>query len=428
MAPDKNTDRAPGLEVTLTEGEGWARTLTVTVAEDRVSRTRAAETTRLSRTMKLKGFRKGKIPTAVVEQRFGGEIDGRVQQRILDEAYREALQEKEIDPAGPGRITDIKYEPGQPFVFQAEVEVMPTITLGRTGGFQVTRTVAAVTDEEVETVLDRIRGENATWAAIDRRPVDGDRVSVRISPLEGEAEEPETVGTPYQLVLGTGKALDDVEAAIRTLTPGTVGVFSIDFPNDADQADQADPGVITRRLHIALEVCEEKQLPDLDDEFAGSVGDFDSVDALREAVRGDLGRHHEREAEDRVRGELMGALLEANPVSVPRALVDRYMQNTLQVPEDSNPDELAQMREAIGPHAERRIREQLLIEAVIEQEGFQPTPDEVETRVAELAEGAGRTAAELRRELARDGRLAELGQNLAVEKAFAYLKEQSGVS
>lgn len=433
MAADKNASRGPNVEVSLAEGEGWARTLTVTVPEERVSKARASEAGRLSRSIKLKGFRKGKVPTAVVEQRFGQEIDDRVQQRLLEEAYREALEEAELAPAGPGRITDIRYEPGRPFVFQAELEVMPKVRLQRTGGFQVRRTVAEVKDEEVAEILEQIRDENGEWVEVGRAPDTGDRVSVRIAPLATGTDSPAGEGTSYQLVLGEGKALDDVEDAIRTLSPGESGIFAIEFPDDEDSADGGDAGadaaaMVTRRLHIELKEVEEKHLPELTDEFAAEVGPFASVEELEAAVRQDLARHHEKQAEERVRGELMNALREANPFVVPQTLVDRHLENMLQAPEETDADEMRRMREAVGPHAERQIRDQLLLEAVIDQEDLAPTPEEVESRIVELAESRDVAPAKLRRDLAREGRLEALGQNLAIEKAFAYLKAQSSVS
>ena len=427
MARDEDSTRDPDIQVSLSEGEGWMRTLTVTVPERRVAKARAAETRRLSGSVKLKGFRKGKVPASVVEQRFGDEIDDRVQQRLLDEAYREALKEAELSPAGPGRITDIKYASGEPFVFQAELEVMPRVTLQRTGGFQVSRTVAPVTDEEVGEILDRIRDENAGWTPVDRSPGEGERVSVRISPLEAGTDTPSGDPTPYQLVLGEGKALEDVEEAIRSLSPGETGIFSIEFPAERAEGTDAEEGTVTRRLHIALDTVEEKDLPEMTDELAAEVGDFSSVAELEEAVREDLERHHEEQAEEKVRGALMEALREANPFVVPQALVDRYMQNMVQGPEDADPEELRRMREAVGPHAERQIRDQLLLEAIIEEEDLRPSQEEVEAHVAKLAEARGESVDRVRRELARQGRMESIGQNLAVEKAFTYLKDQSSV-
>lgn len=413
-----------GVEVAVREGEGWVRRLTISVDATRVARARAQEAGALAKRLRLKGFRKGKVPPAILEQRYGGELDGRVQQRLLDEAYRQALDETELKPAGPGTITDIRFEPGQPFVFEAELEVMPTVALSRTGGFNIVRQQAPVTDEEVAAILERIRDEHGEWSEVSRPPVPGDRVSVRITPVEGDAVEGDASGTPYQLVLGAGQALDDVEEAIQTLSAGEEGMFSIDFPDEAG----GEGAVISRRLHVALDTVEDKRLPDLTDEFAASVGDFDSVEELEAAVRDDLERHHAAEAEERVRSDLLAALLDANSFVVPQALVDRYLEGMMQAPDDVDPDELEKMRQAIGPHAERQIREQLVLDALIDGEDLAASSDEVEQRIAELAEARGVAPAKLRRDLAREGKIEQLERNLAVEKAFTYLKEQSGIA
>ncbi len=426
MAIDQ-TSRNTDIEVSLVEGEGWKRTLTVTVPSDRVTRTRAAETGRLSRSVRIKGFRKGKVPVAIVEQKYGARIDSHVQQRLLDEAYREALDQQNLTPAGPCLITDVKYVPGEPFVFQAELEVMPTIRLDRLSGFNLDRTVAEVTDDEVRQLLERIREENATWTEVDRQPATNDRVSVHISPLAGEKEPPEGDGTAYQLILGSGEALESVEGAIATLSPGNEGIFLIEFPDESDEQEAG--ATVSRRLHIRLESVEQRDLPELNDELAASAGAFETVAELERTVREDLVRHHEHEAESRLRGELMAAIVEANPFVVPRTLVDRYLQNMVGgESEKMDAAELDRARQAIGPQVERQIREQLILDKIIEREGLEPTPEAVEAEIETMAARRGVPPGKLRRELARDGALEGLGRHLAVENTFGYLKDQSGIS
>ncbi len=426
MAVDQ-TSRSTDIEVSLVEGEGWKRTLTVTVPSDRVTRARAAETGRLSRSVRIKGFRKGKIPVAVMEQKFGARIDDRVQERLLDEAYREALVQQNLTPAGPCMITDVKYGPGEPFVFQAELEVMPTIRLDRLGGFKLGRTVAEVTDDEVGQLIERIREEHATWTEIDRQPATNDRVSVRIAPLAGDNEQPEEDGTAYQLVLGSGEALENVEKAIETLSPGNEGIFLIEFPEESDAEESG--ATVSRRLHIALESVEQRHLPELDDELAARVGKFETAADLERTVREDLVRHHENEAESRLRGELMAAIVEANPFVVPRTLIDRQLVNILGgAPEKIDSAELDRAREAIGPQVEQSIREQLILDRIIEREGLKPTPEAVEAEIETIAAHRGVSPGRLRRELAKDGALEGLGRNLAVENTFSYLKDQSGIN
>ena len=423
MAVDQ-TSRKADIEVSLIEGQGWFRTLTVTVPADRVEKTRRAEAGRLSKAKRLKGFRRGKVPLAVIEQQFGGEIDDYVQQRLLDEAYREALDREALTPAGPGRITDVKYNPSEAFVFQAELEVMPTIALDRLGGFKIQRDAVDVSDDEVAGLIDRIREENADWTEIQRPPAEGERVAVRILPLADGDEETVGDGTPYEVVLGAGQALEDVEQAIVTLSPGESGDFDIDFPDESGGEGDAT----TRRLRIHLDKVEERDLPELTDEFAASIGPFETVEDLRRVVTEDLARHHEGEAEGKLRGELLAAIAEANRFAVPEALIDRYVAGMVQSPDEVDPAEMEKMRESIYPHAEKQIREQLILDKVIEREGFTPTPEEVEAEIGEIAARRGEPPGKLRRELVRDGSFENLGRNLAVEKAFGYLKDQSGIS
>jgi trigger factor len=419
------------IQVSLVEGDGWNRTLTVTVSSDRVTRTRSAETRRVSRTKRLKGFRKGKIPLAVVEQQFGAEIDERVQQRLLDEGYREALDQQDLTPAGRGRITDVKYGADEPFVFQAELEVMPTVRLDKLGGFKLDKTVTDVADGEVEQIFERIREENANWTEVDRQPAKSDRVTVRITPLADEAESQDGPGTQYQVVIGSGEALEDVEQAITTLSPGNERIFSIDFPDESSQGDSGDDesgATVTRRLHIQLESVEERDLPELDDELVSTLGAFETVDDLETAVREDLARHHESEAEGKLRTELMAAVVTANPFVVPRALLDRYIHNMLQAPEELGAEELERARETVGSHAEQQIREQLILDKIIETQELEPSPEDVEAEIEAAAARRKVSTGQLRKELARDGSLEALGRNLAVENAFSYLKDQSGIS
>jgi len=414
------------IQVSIVEGDGWNRTLTVTVSSDRVTRTRSIETGRLSRTKRLKGFRKGKIPIAVVEQRFGPEIDERVQQRLLDEGYREALDQADLTPAGRGRITDVKYGPDEPFVFQAELEVMPAIQLNRLGGFQLERTVAEVTDEEVQQILERIREENANWTAVERQPTESDRVSVHIAPLADGEEKSEGSGTAYQIVIGSGEALEGVEQAITTLAPGSEGVFAIEFPDES--GEQEEGATVSRRLHIRLESVEERELLELDDAMASSLGTFETVADLETAVREDLARHHESDAESKLRTELMAEVMAVNPFVVPRALTDRYIHNMLQATEEMGSAELDRAREAVGSHADQQIREQLILDKIIELQGLEPTPEDIETEIETMAARRNVPPGKLRKELSRNGTLESLGRNLAVENAFGYLKDLSGIS
>lgn len=426
MATDTSTHGTEkrDLDVAIEVGDGWTRRLTITVSPERVGRARAAERKRLGKRVRMKGFRRGKIPTDVLEQRYGPFLDEHVRSTLVEQAYREAVDDSELRPAGAAQITNVQYAPGERLTFQAEFEIMPTVKLDRVGGFRLSRQVEPVTDEEVERILDSIRSEHADWTAVDRKPEDGERVSVAIEPLGGADAEPTGEARPYQFVLGSGEALDDVERAIKELSPGAARTFEVSFASDADAGGEVE----RRHLHIRLDAVEEQALPELNDELAAKVGDFESVSDLEEAVRSDLAKHHGEEAEGRLRAQLMEAVIDANPFALPVALVDRYLDQMIQAPEDADPDRLSEARSELRPVAERRIKEQMILDHLIEREGLDPSDDEVKAEIERLAERRDIHPQEVRRQLAKEGGVEALGRNLAVQKAFEYLKGESGIA
>ncbi|MGW8282865.1 MAG: trigger factor [Gemmatimonadota bacterium] len=415
---------ARGLDVAVEIGDGWSRRLTITVAPERVASARARERNRLSKSIRLKGFRKGRVPPAVVEQRFGLELDQIVQERLIEEAYREAVDSTDITPAGAASVSNVQYAPGERLTFQADVEIMPEVELSRVGGFRFKRESQPVTDEEVQEILDRIRSEFSDWKEVERQADTGDQVAVRVAPLAEGEETPAEEAQPYRFVLGTGQALPDVEQAIKTLAPGESGSFVVDFSSES-AGDNSE----NRRLFISVDTVEEQVLPELDDELVkrATGGAQKTKTELEQVVRTDLARHHEDEAESRLRGKILEALIEANSFSVPVSLVDRYLDGMLRATEDADSDAMRQARESLAPHAERQIKEEMILDRVIEREGLQPDEEAVEARIAELAERNNLAPGAARRRLEKEGQLEALRRNLAVDRAFEYLKSQSQI-
>lgn len=416
--------RADDLEVAVEEREAWKRRLTITVAGERVASVRQRERRALRKNLKLKGFRKGKVPDRIVEERFGAVIDERTVRSLIEEAFRQAIEQKNLQPVGDPSFGDVQYEPSESLTFQVEFEVMPTLRIERVGGFRLRRPAVEVSDAQVSEVIDRLRDERAVWHPIERRASEGDLVSVKIARLEDAASDTEPVSRPYRFELGKGSAIPAVEEAIRSLAPGEQGEFEVTFPEDF--GDEALAGR-TRRLRIELGEVKEKRLPELEDAFASDVGDFDSLAALENAVRDDLRRQGEEEAEDALRRSLIDHIVDANPFEVPLSMVDRYLERMLQAPEDADPEQLRTLRQELRPQVERQLRHQLVIDSLIEREELEATEEELEARVAELGERRGIATGEVRKRLARQGGLDDLRRRLAVEKLFDWLLSQSAV-
>ncbi|MDP2496786.1 MAG: trigger factor [Candidatus Palauibacterales bacterium] len=416
-----STTAEKGLDVTVDEPGAWKRRLTVIVPEARVQEERGRVRSRLAKQLDLDGFRQGKVPPQIVEQRFGPTIDDQTVQSLVSETLREAFRQEEIEPIGDPEISDIGFLADDRLRYEIEVEIMPRIELDRVGGFRVEQPATEVDPDEVDEVLDRLREDEATWRPAEREPREGDMVTVRIRPADREEEL--SSDDEYQFEMGDGNALPDIEDAISTLEPGERETFDVHFPEALREEGQAED----RELEIELRDVKEAELPPLDDELASRVGDFESLEELREAVREDVEAHHRDEAENEVRERLMDHVIEANPFEVPESMVEDYMDRMLDAPDDVDPEELEQARQQVRPRAERQIKRHLIIERLTEREGLEATEDEVDERIREIADAEGLEPGAVRRQLARDDRMESLRRQISAEKAFDYLKEQSSV-
>jgi trigger factor len=412
------------LTITVESSAAWARRLRITVPASRIAKERQNAVARIAKQARLPGFRKGKVPASVVQKRFGAAIEQETLERVMGDAYREAIQRENLQPITDGSIDNVQYESGTDLTFDVGFEVRPQVELERLGGFTIRRPPTLVEDEQVDRVLDRLRDEHATWSHVtDEAPAVGDQVGVEITPLDDTVETAPTARR-YDIVLGEGHAVPAIEEVIRTLKPGEENEFTVDLPESAD--DPESP-VRPHRVRIRLEELKRAEKPDLDDAFAQAMGEFESVDALRARIREDLGREAEREGERAVRHQLIAHLLDANPVDTPESMVGEYLRRIVPDREDADPARLAEIRDSARPAAEFGIRRMLVIERVAEMESLTVSGAELDARVADIAERMGRPAAELKATLHKNGRLAELAQEMLEEKVFDYLKSLSTI-
>jgi len=414
------TSNTTDLKISISEPRSWARRLTITVPGERVQHERRALARSYARRIKLPGFRQGKVPPGVVERKFGPAIEQEAVEKVVGEAYREALERERLEPITQGEVENLNYSNGSDLVFEVEFEIRPVIELSRIGGFQIERERAEVTDEDVERTVEMLREQQATWHPIeDETPVDGDRVDIEITP-EAEGAKPRR----YQIVLGQGQALPPVEEAVRTLRPGEERDFVLLLPDPEAEDEDATR---EERVRIRLREAQRPELPALDDEFARSLGDFDDLDTLRARIREDLEREADEDAERGVRQRLLDQIIEANPFDVPDSMVHQYVRQIVGAPEGADPERLAQAWEMARPVAERALRRSMVIERIAEMEGLHATSAEVDDRVEAIAERQGRPVGEVWAQLQKSGQLARLEEQITEDKVFEYLKAQSTI-
>ena len=409
------------IQITTKKQEGLERLLEVSVPVDAVRDAEERTARRYATRVRLPGFRPGKAPAAVVRKRFADAIRQETLESLVQEAYQAVVERENLKPAAQPHVHDLQFEEGKPLRFELHVELRPEVELARTQGFRVKRGGAPVTEEAVQEQLDALRNQRATWAPVEEKPRPGDMVTVLLATADEGGEIPE--GKEYRLVLGEGQAIPAIEELIMEAASGQTVERPVRWPDDFP--DEAQRGK-TKPVRVTLQEVKRKELPALDDAFAREVGDFDSLEALRAAVRKDLQEHAEREAEAEVRQKLVDEVIGANPFDVPQAwvaqLVDAYLQ-AYQIPEA----EQERFRHEFRPMAERQVRRDLVIDTIAEREGLKATESDIDARVAEVAQKRGADPGQVYASLQKAGRLREIERSITEEKVFEWLKSRNTI-
>jgi trigger factor len=415
-------ETADGIEITKSKEEPGSASFKVAVAPDRVQQAEDRAAQAFARRARLPGFRQGKAPLAVVRKRFGDAIREQVLREVLNESWKVTLEREKLDPIADPHVHDLKFESGAPLTFELHVEVKPDLTIDRLGGFSLTRTVAPVTDEMVAEQLEDLRRQRASWVPVEGdRAKPGDLAAVTLATIEdGVAGEPK----PYRVVLGQGQAIPDVEEQIMSLGLGETRDTDVRFPDDFP--DESKRGQ-TRTVRIALQEVKRQELPALDDAFAREVGDFDSLDGLRRAVRSDLELDARRGADAAVRRQLIEQIVAANNVPAPRPLVGRVLRAYAQA--YSVPDERFEtFAQEFFPLAEAQVRRDLVLDHVARAHHLQATEEDLDARIADIARRRDVAPGQVYTELQKAQRLKELEQTITEEKVFNHLLAQSTVT
>ncbi len=415
------TLEANEIQITATAEEPGARTLKVEIPAARVQNAERQATAFYAKRARLPGFRKGRAPLLVVRRKYHGEIRERVLRDLIGESWKLALEQQQLQPIAEPHVHHLKFEDGADATFEFRVEVRPELTLNRVGDFRLKRSVPPVTDDAVAEQIEELQSQKATWLPVEgARPVNGQMASVSIATVEqgvvGEARQ-------YQVVLGSGQAIPDLEEQVMTLLPGESKQTLVRYPDDFP--DETKRGQ-TRTVEVTLHDVKRQQLPELSDDFAREVGDFDSLDALRKAVREDMETQAAREADADVRRQLVDEIIAANALQPPDPIVRRVLGAYAQsygVPDD----QLERFTAEFRPVAERQVMRDLIVDHVAEQEQLQATEEDLDGRIEEIAQRRSTEPAKVYASLQKSNQLREIERGITEEKVFAHLLAKSTV-
>ena len=409
------------IEITPKKTDGVERLLQISVPVETVRDAEDKAARRYASSVRLPGFRPGKAPPAMVKKKFADAIRQETLESLVQEAYKEVVEREQLKLASQPHVHDVKFGENEPLTFELHLEVRPEIALQRIQGFRVQRTERHVTDEQVREQVDQVRDQRATWTPVEDKPAPGDMVTVVLATADETGAMPE--GKQYPLVLGAGQAIPGIEELIMEAQPGQTVERPVKWPEDfPDEAQRSK----TKKVRVTVQDVKRKTLPELDDAFAREVGDFDSIDALRKAVRDDLEANAQQETESEVRQRLLDDIIGANQFDIPPSwvaqLVDAYA-NAYQIPEGEKDRFATEFR----PMAERQVRRDLVIDTIAERESLTATEADLDDRIAETAAKRGGDPGQLYASLQKAGRLKELERSITEDKVFKWLLERNTV-
>jgi trigger factor len=376
------------MQVTIESTGTLERRMRVELPAERIEKEVESRLVRVGKTAKIKGFRPGKVPPNVVRQHYGSQVRQEVLSDLMGQSYRDAVQQENLNPVAQPRIEPDMTGSSGIFAYTATFEVLPEVKLKGLDKIEVTVPEIEIKDADCDEMIDNLRRQKATWQTVERESAKGDRVVVDFDgTLKGEAF-PGGSGKEVPVVLGEGQMLPDFEEALFGIKAGDEKSFKVKFPKEYHAEDLAG-----KKVDFAIKVhrVEEQELPPLDDSLAEAYGvEEGGLDRLRKDVRENM----EREAAQRTRGDIreqvMSGLLDANPVDVPRALIEQEahsMQHEAMRQFGIEDHDQAPPIENFRENGEKRVRLSLLVGQLIDDNNIQVDADKLKERVAQLCAG-----------------------------------------
>jgi trigger factor len=412
--------------------EGCKHSLEISIPVDQVESETSRVVDDIQKRARLQGFRPGKAPANLIRKQFAGDIRQKVLENLIPVHLQKQLELENLSVVGTPDISDVHFHDFAPLKFKATFEVFPQIELGEYTNVEVPYQDPEVTEEDIAKRIDEIREQKAQYINIDPRPVvDGDFAVVSLESLSGVAGEP--VKTDEMVLeIGAKETFEAFTENLRGLTPGDEKEFEVAYPEDYGSEKLAGKTV---RFHAVLKGLRRKELPELDDEFAQELGDYRTVDELKEAVRKAIFAQRQNEAQQEAKNRIVDKLVDAHDFPVPEVFVERQIKNRVEqrllamTEQGIDPRKLKldwdKVKESQREKAVREVKASMLLGKVSERESIHATRDEVDSEVEKVARQQRKPVAAVHMEFEKDGTLGRIASHIQTDKTLNFLFERA---
>jgi trigger factor len=429
--PQPETTATDGVAVTVTEAPAWKRVLAITIPESHVLREQARIVESFRKNLRLPGFRKGKVPKEIASKYLGDGLGQDLIERLLPKTLAKAIQDQELKVIGDPRVRDLKYEPGEPLTFVAEVEVVPQLEITGYKGLKVTRENPDVDEEAINRTLDALRERRAELEEVERPAAPGDVLDIAYIELGADDQPAEEEPSEDMVELGNRRTPEAFNEHLAGTVAGDTKVVPITYPVDYVDAELAGR---TRRFQVTVKAVKEKIWPALDDAFAKAVMETEdaTADKLKEQVR----LNHEAEAQMQGRRQLgdrlLNRIVELNPFDLPQGIIQKTLERILADAKERDPnmsdEDRHKVMDAYRPMVEGRYRTDLVLETIARQEGIEVTEEDLDRQIDEFAKSEDKPPAKIKAELKKTGGLNRLRDELFQRRMMDALIELADVA
>jgi trigger factor len=422
--------------VSSSETAATKREIQVEIPAEEVARETATLIQKYQKLARLPGFRRGHIPASIIRQRFSQDINNDVVDALVPKYFRQETGKLGLMPVSQPRVTDLHVHEGEPLRFKASFEVMPEIKVESYKELRAEKPSIVVTDEEVEQSLNGVREQHAAFTAVEGRALaDGDfaQVSLDGRPTEND-DDSKPVHMDEILVEIAGKnTMPEFTENLRGTSAGDERSFEVAYP--ADSADKRLAGK-TFTYTVKVQSIKQKNLPELSDDFAKELGEFTSLEEVRQRIRQGMETERKQESEREAKDKLVAELVQRNDFAVPEALVERQIDLQLERglralaaqgmrPEELKKMDLQRLRAGQRERALEEVKASVLLERVAEEEKIEVSDEDINREIEALATQSKQTPEAIRSRLTRDGALDRIRARIRAEKTLEFLYRQS---
>lgn len=375
------------MQVSVETTQGLVCRLSITVPAESISQAVKKELINTAKSVRIDGFRKGKVPRNIVEQRYGTSIRQDLLGEVMQRSFIDAIVKEKINPAGRPNYLPGEYKEGEDFSFAVEFEVYPDVELKALDSIEVEKPLVEVTDADVDTMLETLRKQQATWKESDRATEVEDRVTIDFTGFIDGEEFEGGKASDFVLVMGQSRMIPCFEEGLAGHKAGEEFTIDVNFPEDYHAENLQGKAA---KFAIVLKKVEERELPELSEEFIKRFGVTDgSVDGLRAEVRKNMERELKGAVRNRIKTQVIDGLVSTNDIDVPAVLIDGEVcvlrHQAAQCFGGDEKQTLELPRELFEEQAKRRVAVGLLLGEVITANNLKADEERVKTLIEEMA-------------------------------------------